>query len=54
VRNGWLVALAVVGTADTSGATLAATVVWVIGLGLVTIVLLRFPAAPSRARRSES
>lgn len=53
VRNAWLVALAVVGTADATGATLAATVGWGTGLGLVTIALVRFSAAPSRARRSE-
>jgi uncharacterized membrane protein YphA (DoxX/SURF4 family) len=53
VRNAWLVGLAVVGTANTSGATLVATVVGVIGLGLVTTVLLRFTVSPSRARRSE-
>jgi uncharacterized membrane protein YphA (DoxX/SURF4 family) len=47
VRNGWLVALAVVGTATTSDATLVPTVVWVIGLGLVTIGLLRLTSAPS-------
>jgi uncharacterized membrane protein YphA (DoxX/SURF4 family) len=41
VRNGWLLALAVIGTASISGATLGATVVWTIGLGLVTLALLR-------------
>lgn len=51
VRNGWLVALAVLGTATTSGATLAPTVAWVLGLGLATIGLLALTSAPSPRRQ---
>jgi uncharacterized membrane protein YphA (DoxX/SURF4 family) len=40
-RNGWLVALAVIGTASTSGASVGPAVVWTIAFGLVTVVVLR-------------
>ncbi|MGH9026472.1 MAG: MauE/DoxX family redox-associated membrane protein [Acidimicrobiia bacterium] len=43
LRNGWLLVLAVVGTAGIAGATIGATMAWAVGLGLVTVVLLRRP-----------
>jgi uncharacterized membrane protein YphA (DoxX/SURF4 family) len=40
-RNGWLVALAVVGTGSITGATVGAVIVWTIVLAFATVVVLR-------------
>ena len=40
-RNGWLVALAVVGTGSITGATTIPTIIWTLALGVVTVMVLR-------------
>lgn len=41
-RNGWLVALAVVGTGSITGAAVGAVILWTFVLALATLIALRF------------